>query len=312
MRLLAAAASILVATTALAQDATYLVRSLQPPVPVSCNGYQQTVTQRPDGAFLVHVAVELDPIGSVGSYRSLPPIREVIPASFRLPRALLPALRHEASAWDVATDVLRYAARHLEVIPEDERPQDAGSVLARGGGRCSGVANATVALLLASRFEAHTVSGVLVGPARTVAHRWLECRLPGAGWVPTDPTLGLWVVTPRHLTFAAPLEATPAVEVRAAPADVVAPLRVADGLPVRPNRGAELVCRVVGAPSGAMVELEGPGGQVRRIWAAPEGRVRGLLPGRWRVAVLSGGRVVSRATVSLESGGAHSLALRVP
>ncbi len=312
MRLLAAALASLVAVTAAAQDASYLVRSPQAPVSTSRNGYQQTVTRRPDGAFLVHVATDLGPIGARGGYRGVPASNPVVPEGFHLPRELRPALRPGLSAWEAATEVLRYAARRLRAVPDDPHPQDAVSVLQRGSGRCSGIANATVALLLAAGFEARTVSGVLVGLTGPIPHRWLECRLPGAGWVPTDPTLGLWVVTPRHVTFAAPLESVPHVEVLEVPADGLAALPERDGLPIRPDRGAELVCRVVGAQNGAMVELEGPGGDVRRLWVAPTARVRGLAPGRWRLALLRGGRVVDHAVVELSNGGSHSLVLRMP
>ena len=195
----------------------------------------------------------------------------------------------------------------------DPAPQDATSVLERRRGRCSGLANVTAALLLVSGFEARTVSGLLMDGDRGTAHRWVECRLPGAGWVPTDPTLGLWTITPRHVAFADAVSSPPSVAVLDAQPTDLGELPRLEGRPYRPNLGSELRCRVVGGHGGAraVAVLSGPFGEVRRSVLAPEGRFSGLLPGRWRLVVERDGSVIERRELSLEAGTVHSFAVRV-
>jgi len=195
-------------------------------------------------------------------------------------------------------------AKNLVVDTEDESPQDAASVLGRGRGRCSGVANAAVAMLRTAGFEARTVSGLLVGDGEAIPHRWIECRLPKAGWVPSDPTLGLWTVTPRHLVFSDTVKIAPSVQVLESGADGLERLPRRRGSLVRPNFGADLVCRIQSQVTGPspLAVLRGGGGDIRRARLDPEARFSGLLPGRWVLEVEADGEVVERRTLRLRSG----------
>ena len=191
--------------------------------------------------------------------------RPNVPAGFELPRRLLIELRPDLDAWQAATLVLEWAANNVSVDINDAGAQDAVSVLNRGRGRCSGLANANVALLLAAGFEARTVSGLLVGDERPIPHRWIECRLPGAGWVASDPTLGLWTVTPRHVVFADTVDDLPEVRVVTASKDGLERLPRHGGRLLRPNQGADLVCR----PFGGLVPSRLRGGVTWRRRRGP-------------------------------------------
>jgi hypothetical protein len=315
MRAAIGAACLLWAAAAAGHEARYLVRATIPPVDVSANGYIQTVMAAEGGAAEVHVSTSWSPIGASGAYGGSGRTGgEQPPPGFALPRQLRRSLSPGLDAWEAATRVLEWSAAHLSVDERDRMPQDAASVLARGRGRCSGVANATTALLLAAGFEAVTVSGLLVTGEDAIPHRWVACRLPGAGWVHTDPTLGLWTVTTSHVAFADTVSGSFELEVIDRPADPMAPLPRRAGRPVRPNVGSELLCRVVraGGEATAVAVLTGGGGETHRAVLAPEARFRALLPGRWRLVVTAGGRVVEERELVLRSGELGSVIVELP
>jgi hypothetical protein len=298
-----------------AHQASYVVTGRQRPVPVAANGYIQSVTERDDGRVEVRVATTAAPIGSDGTYEAIARQRiPLVPESFELPPRLRSVLTPDMSAWEAATTVLEYSADRLVVDVNDTNDQDAVSVLSRGRGRCSGVANATAALLMAAGFEARTVSGLLITDDGPIPHRWVACRLPSAGWVHTDPTLGLWTVTPHHVAFADAVVETPEIRIVDPAADGLDRLPRRDGRPVRPNDGSELVCRVVGASSDVetIATLHGRDGDVHRVALDPEGRFTALLPGRWRLVVTADGDVVEDRELRLRSGQLHSFVVVVP
>ena len=217
----------------------------------------------------------------------------------------------DIDAWEAATAVLIWVAHHLEVDVSDNGAQDAVSVLARGRGRCSGVSNAAVGLLRAAGFQARTVSGLLVGEDQVIPHRWLECRFPNSGWVPSDPTLGLWTITPRHLVFADTVLRVPEVEVVRQGGDGLERLPSREGRLLRPNRGAGLLCRMASKWEGKppIAVLYGGGGEVRRATIDPEARFLDLLPGRWVLEVEAGGGIIDRRELRLRSGDLQSYAV---
>jgi hypothetical protein len=303
-----------VVSTAGADEAVYLMRGAALPAPHSVNGYSMDVRDRADGGVEVHVETALIPIGAKGTYSEVlgggPP---VIPKGFSLPARIRGELRPGMSSWEAATTVLWWVTAHLRLVDDDQRPQDAASVLERGGGRCSGLANATTALLLAAGFEARTVSGLLMTDREAIPHRWVECRLPGAGWVPTDPTLGLWTVTPRHVVFDDTVNDTPAIEVVKAETGELDRLPRRGTTMVRPNQGAELVCRLDDLEDDReVVAWLQRGSDRRHAVLGREVRFSSLLPGRWLLVVELDGRVVERREFDLRTGVVHSYVIRLP
>ncbi len=308
MRWWPCAIALLVAAGGGAQEATYVVRGDQMPHAVAANGYIQVVTARSPNEVLVRVATARVPVGADGSYARVRQTRSPgVPDGFEIPRALRSELRPELDAWEAATEVLKWVAVNLKLTDGFEA-QDAAAVLRRGHGRCSGIANATTALLLAAGFEARTVSGVLVTDDGVVPHRWVECRLPQAGWVPTDPTLGLWTLTPNHIAFPDTVTTLPQVEVVAAGRDFLESLPRWKGRPIRPNAGATLVCRLAAGkgPDRATAILYGAGGDVRRAMLQPEGRFDQLLPGWWRLVIEVDGHVVEERRLRLQPAQSHT------
>ncbi len=310
----AAALLLLAASTAAAGEASYIVEAAVLPENRAVNGYVQQVRVLGPGRAQVDVATGLDPIGAGGFTVGQPQPAGGTPIWFRLPQSLDRLVAAENDPWARATRVLRWVMEHVHVDSAQQAPQDAASVLERGSGRCSGLANAAAALLRAAGFSSRTVSGVLVSEGRVVPHRWLECRLEGAGWVPTDPTLGLWVVTPRHVAWPETVSGRVTVRAIGPVGDDLSQVSRAWGWPIRWNRGAVLRCRVVGSASTAplMAELRGPDGELRRLRLGRGAQFGGLPPGRWFLTVRMGGRVVERCTLRLEEGRTVSYAIRVP
>lgn len=316
MRAAGVALLLLWTTAGGAQDARYLIRGDQLPADVTANGYSQTAVPSGPGAVEVAVTAAASPISSRGTYAEIAVTEgEGIPPGFVLPQRLRDDLTPDLSAWEAATRVLEWSARHVVVDSDDGQPQDAISVLARGRGRCSGIANATAALLMAAGFEATTISGLLVGDGgEAIPHRWVACRLPGAGWIHTDPTLGLWTITARHITFAEPVVRPVELRVLASVPDTIDRLPRRAGRPVRPDRGTDLICRVVrddGAARATAV-ITGAGGQSYRLLLEPQGRFTSLLPGRWRLVVTAEDHVVEDRELLLRAGAVHSYTVTLP
>jgi hypothetical protein len=286
-------------------EARYLLEGGQAPAAVVSNGYVQTVTSVGDGRWRVSVSVSFEPVGADGvwSARTNVPL-DSVPSGFRFPAGLREALVGEIDPWRSATTVLAWVADHVAVDDDDTHPQDAASVLRRERGRCSGIANAATALLQTAGFEARTVSGLLVDEGTATPHRWLEVGLPSAGWVPTDPTLGLWVMSPHHVAFPDAVLDPPRVVIERAAPSSLGRLPRWDGRPVRPNHGADLICRMAdGGP--AVATLTDRYGDVRRAVLAPEGRFDRLLPGVWKLEVERVDRVIAQAALTLREGQVH-------
>lgn len=317
MRVLPTILCLFVAASSGAGEATYRLVGGDPPMAAAANGFVQEVRRLGDGEFEVHVAATLAPIGASGTYARIVAERPAAetPQGFELPANLKSQLSGDLGAWEAATRILTWATDHVLVDPDDQGRQDASSVLRRGTGRCSGLANAATALLLTAGFEARTVSGLLVTADGAIPHRWLECRLPGAGWVPADPTLGLWAITSSHIVFADTVADAPTVHrvERDERTDLELLTRQGRRL-VRPNIGADLVCRLAspGTPVPPLAVLRGQSGEVRRAFLDPEAHFSGLLPGRWVLEVEAGGAVVERTALDLRSGEVHSYAVRLP
>lgn len=297
-----------------ADEAVYLMRGPVLPSPHQANGYALDIRDRADGSVEVHVETSLNPIGSHGSFDEVRAgERPLIPKGFKLPQSLRLDLRPEMDAWEAATVVLEWVSDHLSLVDEDRRPQDAVSVLNGRGGRCSGLANATAALLLAAGFEARTVSGLLITGRDAIPHRWVECRLPGAGWVPTDPTLGWWAITPRHVAFGDAVDDVPEIEIVSSSAGELHRLPREGTTLVRPNLGAELVCRLgnLNDDRKAVAWLS-RGSDRRQAVLGAEVRFASLLPGRWLLVIELEGKIVERRQLNLRSGVVHSYVVRLP
>ncbi len=291
------------------EEAVYHVIDGDHPVAAAGNGYVQEVRLSDAGGVEVYVATSLAPIGATGSYGNVLSGKVPdVPLDFVLPRNIVDRLRPDMTSWEAATLVLSWVFDRVNIDTSDTGPQDAVSVLDKGRGRCSGLANASVAMLLAAGFEARTVSGLLIGEDKAIPHRWLECRLPGAGWVASDPTLGLWIVTPRHIVFSDTVMAVPDIRTVTSNGDGLDRLPRRAGRVVRPNRGADLVCRLGSAwhDLAPMAVLRGSGGEVLRARLDPEAHFSDLLPGKWILEVEAGGLVIERRELILRSGDVNS------
>lgn len=291
------------------QEASYVIRGHTVPESRAVNGHVQQVVQGGDGEVLVQVSTSLAPIGADGTFASIAAAgpAAAVPAGFEISSELRARLSPDLDAWEAATRIVEFVIERVHYAPDDHGPQDAMSVLSRRIGRCSGIANASAALLQAAGYEARTVSGLLMTDTGPVPHRWLECRLPGVGWVACDPTLGLWVVTPAHIAFPSAVTELPEVRTIALGDGELAALPRRGGLAVRPNLGSELVCRLRAGVGRAEARLAGPAGDVRRVVLEPDGRVSGLLAGVWLLEVEVHGVIVDRAELHLEEGGVHTI-----
>ena len=297
-----------------ADEAVYLMQGPILPLPHSANGYAVDIRDRADGRLEVHVETSLNPIGSTGSFAEVEAGEgPAVPLGFEAPTNLRSALRPEMDAWEAATAVLEWVSDHLTLVDDDQFPQDAESVLKRRGGRCSGLANATAALLMATGFEARTVSGLLITGREAIPHRWVECRLPGAGWVPTDPTLGWWILTPRHVAFDQAVDRVPSIEIVVPPVGELRKLPRAGTTLVRPNLGAEFVCRLTDmTDSRRAIASLSRGSDLRQAVLGHEVRFASLLPGRWLLEVELDGKIVERREFNLRSGELHSYVVHLP
>lgn len=306
-------ACLLAIPSASGQEAAYLMAGTQLPVTKVSNGHVQTVTPQRGEWVHVRVAASYGAVGVVGSFRLDGATRRIeVPPQFAMPSALRHDLLEPQTAWSAATNVLRWAATKIRHDENDLRPQDAASVIARRQGRCSGIANTAAALLMTAGFEARTVSGLLMTESGPIPHRWIECNLPEAGWVPSDPTLGLWILTPRHIAFSRAVEEIPRIRTLKHPESRLGELPREDGILSRPNRGGELVCRLVDPvePTGTVVaHLNGPAGEVLSGVLDPVYRFTGLLPGAWSVEVELDGRILKRHRLRMRRGETHSLAV---
>lgn len=309
------------AGAAVAGQGIYVLSGAQP-VSRMVNGSIQDATPLGNGDWLVQVVTEQSPVAAdelagdrgVGG-ASNPDLR--VPKGFRPPPSLMRALTGRESPLDRATAVLEWVQRTVTLDERSLEPQDARSVLKRGTARCSGLANAAVAALRAAGVPAHTLSGVLVTADGPVAHRWIEAHLGRAGWVPSDPTLGLWIVTPRHIVCRRPAVGEVSVEVRSILDDDLAVLPRTGPWPSRPREGAGLVVRMNGlGESGELqpgrIVLAGPGGARREALAAGELSFSRLLPGHWVVRIEVEGEAVREFGLDLRDGQLRSVSLSVP
>ncbi len=294
-----------------ATEAVFQIEGGDRPIDHSVCGFSQSVDASPGDGALVRVSTPEVAVGADPGAFIPDPDLVGPPRGFVLPSSLATTLEPGLDAYSRAGRVLRWVARTVSLNTDDNGDQDAVSVIRRGSGRCSGLANAAVALLRAAGFRARTVSGLLVGDERIVPHRWLECFLPGAGWVPSDPTIGLWIVTPRHVVFGSTVTRMPRVEVVRTPS-VHPKYPVVEGVPTRPNRGVELICRVIN-PCGdrVLAVLRGETGVELKTELADEGRFSGLLPGRWLLEVRHGPDLVMSRTLNLADGQDHSIAVHL-
>ena len=310
---LACSLGALIAVPLPGEEAVYHLVNGDSPVAAASNGYLQEVRASEEGGFEVHVATTLAPIGAGKTYGEvLSGEMPAVPKDFVLPQSVTDRLGPGLSSWEAATLVLSWVADRVAIDTADGGRQDAVSVLKRGRGRCSGLANASVAMLRAAGFEARTVSGLLIGDRDAIPHRWLECRLPEVGWVASDPTLGLWAVTPRHIVFSDTVQMVPEVRVVSNEGDGLDRLPRRAGRVVRPNRGADLVCRLTAERSdlAPVAVLRGGGGEVRRARLDPDAHFSGLLPGRWVLEVEARGLVVERRELILRSGDLRSYTIQ--
>ncbi len=304
-----------------AGEATYIVQGANP-VSRVINGYVQEVAAAGNGRWLVQVSTEAVPIRAEGRVTSEPP-REVlaealrVPEGFRVPPGFERLACQCGDPFERAERILRWLENRIRLDENERSPQDAASVLERRSARCSGLANAAVALLRRSGLPARPVSGILVTSSGPVPHRWLEVYFDEAGWVATDPTLGMWIVTPRHVTCDRPAVGALSVTIRRLREDDLGVLPRSGGIAYRPLEGARLMVHMKEMPGRELakqgrVVLEGPGGSRREAALGREITFGALLPGRWSLLLELRGKVVRSVSFRLRSGDVRSFMLPLP
>lgn len=108
---------------------------------------------------------------------------------------------------------MRYEVRHEEGV------QTAAETLKRGAGSCRDFATLMIEAVRQLGYAARFVSGYVHSPQQESGsgstHAWVQVYLPGAGWIPFDPTNNLAggsslirVGVARHASLAQPLTGT--------------------------------------------------------------------------------------------------------
>lgn len=226
-----------------------------------------------------------------------------IPPQFAVPLEVRRQVARCDRALAVVEQVVAWVTRRITLDESDRGPQDAGAVLARGRGRCSGRANVAVGLLRALGLPARTVHGVLVWDQEARWHRWGEVWLGPLGWVSFDPGAAVGLVSVRYLPMRGAATNLSLAGVRLVHVNErgYAALPRRDGLRVLPAGGATMLCRAPAGTGWITAALLGPDG-VRRLKGGSGGvEFRGLLPGRYRLAWEAQGRLEGVVEVWLES-----------
>jgi len=241
------------------------------------------------------VEVSLQPLRSRQGF-VLPPAASATDSVATLARAVAAGAR---TRYEATSQVLGWVARNVAYDRDRQAPQDAGAVLARRRGYCTGVARLSVALLRALGIEAREVPGFLVAPAgQGIAagfHRWVEVHYDDVGWVFSDPLVALHYVPATYVRLASESllpspETAPGRLLRRQDQrlalDVVP--GVSDRLTVRRNdvarSAAALAVSVAGAGEGRVV-LEGAGARHERPLRDGESTFLGLEPGTYLLRV---------------------------
>lgn len=134
----------------------------------------------------VFIQVEAIPLGSSAPFES-PRHRTQDPIA-RLARAVTLGAKTE---FEAVSRALGWIARNIQYELDRHQPQDAGAVLERRSGYCTGVARLTVAFLEAIGIRAREVAGYVLDPHPLGEvngfHRWVEVWISDRGWMFSDP-----------------------------------------------------------------------------------------------------------------------------
>ncbi len=198
-------------------------------------------------------------------------------------------------------------ARSIAYELDRDQPQDAGAVLERRSGYCTGVARLTVSLLRAVGIPAREVAGYVLasggGGSGSGYHRWIEAYLPDRGWAFSDPLRSHHYVPATYLRLASE-ERAPEDGMEGLLLDRRDGIDVVDlypdavpGITARRNSerrlAAALTVHVEGARTG-LAELTGSG--KRRAHTLIDGGTTfvGLDPGCYELRLVSEGGLVER------------------
>ncbi len=206
-----------------------------------------------------------------------------VPAGFAPPAELAGA--QPAGAFAALERVVAFVTRRVRLDENDPGPQDGGSVLARGVGRCSGRANLAIGLLRAARVPARAVHGIVLGDEGPRWHRWGEAWLPGSGWVPFDPGASVGTVSVRYLPLRGAGDGSPLAGVHVERLDERAFLGVPvrTGVRVLPLRGVTVRCVAPAGHAAFTAALVGPDGTAWVRHGRGEIVFDGMIPGRYRI-----------------------------
>ena len=175
-----------------------------PPAGATIEPYQNAgynLRVRQDGR--VEVEVDLTPIKSEAPFSM--PVRadQFLPSGVeKLSRSLVSGSRTQYTA---VSRILGWVASNIRYDLDRSESQDAGRVLSRRSGYCTGISRLTVAMLESVGIEAREVSGYVVGetPGAPMGyHRWIEVRFEDRGWHFSDPSSSHHFVPSTYLRLA--------------------------------------------------------------------------------------------------------------
>ncbi len=275
---------------------------LLPPAGAEIDGYDNAGYHLRRIGDEIEIEVEASPLASRTRF-TLPAPSGSDPVT-RLARGLATgAVTH----YDATSRILGWVARHVDYDLDRSQPQDAGAVLSRRSGYCTGVARLTVALLAAVDIPAREVAGYVLGSepgGPRGYHRWIESYLPDRGWVFSDPLRSHHYVPATYLRLASEALVPERgiegllLERRDALATVDLYPLAAPGITARRNSdrqlAAALAVRVEEQTSGMAVLT---GESWRRTHTLVEGATTfvGLDPGRYTLRLLLPGGVIERS-----------------
>jgi hypothetical protein len=116
--------------------------------------------------------------------------------------AVTGAIADARSDEDKVRALVNFVYEHVEEKSLDRAYASALATLKSGAGDCTEHSVLLSALLRIAGFPTRLVDGVVISGGRVGYHEWVEVHLPGKGFVPADPTFGVFPAGPDRLKLA--------------------------------------------------------------------------------------------------------------